>query len=298
MKRFSYALKQAFSQIHRNRNMSTASILAITAMLAILGIFFILMVNVNMMTANVEEQFDCVEIYLTDSMTEADGAALTEQIGGLPDVASAIYLSKADALEVMKTRWGDNAYLLDGLVSNPFPATIEVKATDIEKEAAMVEAIKTIENPGIEEIKYYQEEIDKIIKISEYIETGAIILIVVLILISMLVVSNTIKITVHAREDEILIMKYVGATNWFVRAPFLIEGIVIGFIASVLSTAIVGFAYYKCIDFFTPKFLAFFNSGLVPLEFIIYNLAIIFAALGICIGALGSILSMRKFLSA
>lgn len=296
MRAFSYTIRQAFSQIARNKNMSTASVFAITAMMLILGMFFILMVNVNLMAENAEEQFETIQVYLEESVTDETALEMTAEIEGMKNVADARFITKDEALQIMKTRWGENAYLLDGLVDNPFPSTIEITSTGLEYENSIVKSVEGME--GVEEVKFHQETIDKIMSITKYVETGALVLIVILIIVSIIVVSNTIKLTVHAREKEIQIMKYVGATNWFVRGPFLVEGIIIGFIASIVAAAIVGFGYYKLVDMFAEKVLIIFSSGMVPFEFIIQNVVIIFVALGVCIGALGSILSMRRFLRA
>lgn len=296
MRAISYTVRQAFSQIIRNKNMSTASVFAITAMMLILGMFFTIMVNVNLMAENAQEQFDTIQVYLEEGVTDQQGIEMTAKINNIKYVEEAVYLTKDDAMEIMKERWGENAYLLDGLSDNPFPATIEITSADLKYEKDIAAELEKME--GIEQIKFYQDVIDKILTITGYIEKGALILISVLIIVSIIVVSNTIKLTVHAREKEIQIMKYVGATNWFVRGPFLVEGIIIGFIASVIAAAIVGFAYYKFVDIFAAKFLILFSSGMVPYEFIINNIVIIFVALGVCIGSLGSILSMRRFLHA
>ena len=219
---------------------------------------------------------------------------MLEEIEGFDGVARAYYMSKDDAMEEMKSRWGENAYLLDGLVDNPFPASIIITATDLSVEGDIVDQLEGME--GIEDIKYYQEMVGKILSITNYIQTGALILIGILIIVSIVVVSNTIKLTVHARAQEINIMKYVGATNWFIRGPFLVEGIIIGILSSVISAGIVGFAYYQFVESFQQRLLILFSSGMVPFEFIMINLIIIFVAIGISIGALGSILSMRRFL--
>ena len=295
MRAFSYTIRQAFSQIARNKNMSTASVFAITAMMLILGLFFTLMVNVNLMAENAEDQFETIQVYLEDTVTAEKALEMTKEIETLDYVADARYITKEEALEIMKGRWGENSYLLDGLVDNPFPATIEITSTDLQYEEVIVKDVEKMR--GVEEVKFHQETIDKILTITGYIETGALVLIIILVIVSIIVVSNTIKLTVHAREKEIQIMKYVGATNWFVRGPFLVEGI-IRFIASIIAAAIVGVGYYKVVDMFAEKVLIIFSSGMVPFEFIIQNIVIIFVALGVCIGSLGSILSMRRFLRA
>ena len=211
-------------------------------------------------------------------------------------MADATYLSKDDAMAIMKERWGENGYLLDGVVSNPLPASVEVTAADLEYEDKIVQELEKFD--AVDEIRFYKDAIEKVMTISGYVQKGALAIIIVLLIVSLIVVANTVKLTVHAREEEIHIMKYVGATNWFVRGPFFVEGIIIGLLSSILAVVIVGFAYYKFIEVFTPRFLILFNSGMVPFDFIIKNLIIIFVALGVCIGALGSILSMRRFLDA
>ena len=293
---FSYTVRQAFSQIGRNKNMSSASIFSITAMLLVVGLFFSIMVNVNLMARNAEDQFDTISVYLKETVTAEQGVELAEQIKMIENVSDAKYLSKEDAMAIMKERCGENGYLLDGVVSNPLPASVEVTAVDLEDEDKIVQELNKFE--AVDEVRFYRDAIQKVMTISGYIQKGALAIIVILLIVSLIVVANTVKLTVHAREEEIHIMKYVGATNWFVRGPFFVEGILIGLISSILAVVIVGFAYYKFTEMFTPRFLILFNSGMVPFDFIIENLIIIFVALGVCIGALGSILSMRKFLDA
>ena len=276
--------------------MSSASIFSITAMLLVVGLFFSIMVNVNLMARNAEDQFDTISVYLKETVTAEQGVELAEQIKMIENVSDAKYLSKEDAMAIMKERWGENGYQLDGVVSNPLPASVEVTAVDLEDEDKIVQELNKFE--AVDEVRFYRDAIQKVMTISGYIQKGALAIIVILLIVSLIVVANTVKLTVHAREEEIHIMKYVGATNWFVRGPFFVEGILIGLISSILAVVIVGFAYYKFTDMFTPRFLILFNSGMVPFDFIIENLIIIFVALGVCIGALGSILSMRRFLDA
>ncbi len=293
---FKYTVRQAFSQIFRNKNMSSASIFSITAMLLMVGLFFTIMVNVNLMAKNAEDQFDTISVYLKEGVTAEQGAELAEQIKVIDHVADAKYVSKDEAMAIMKERWGENGYLLDGVTSNPLPASVEVTSADLEYEDKIVQELNKFD--AVDEIRFYRDAIEKVMTITGYIQKGALAIIIVLLIVSLIVVSNTVKLTVHAREEEIHIMKYVGATNWFVRGPFFVEGIIIGLVSSILAVLIVGFAYYKFIEVFTPRFLILFNSGMVPFDFIIENLIIIFVALGVCIGALGSILSMRRFLDA
>ena len=110
------------------------------------------------------------------------------------------------------------------------------------------------------------------------------------------IISNTIKLSVHARRKEISIMKYVGATNWFIRGPFLVEGIIIGLLSAIVSVAACGFAYYKVVELIGQDLFAVLSTPMVPVDFLVEHLIMIFCALGVSIGSCGSIISMRKFL--
>lgn len=289
-----YSIKQAFIQILRNKNMSSASVFSITAMMIILGMFFILVVNVNLLAQTAKIQFDNIQIYLLDEITTQQTNSLMKNIEKMDNVSEVRYISKEDALKEMQIRWGDSGYLLEGLPENPFPSSLEVQISDLSQADRLVEAIRGQE--GIEDIKYYKVVVDKILSITSFIQTGALILIIILVMVSIIVVSNTIKLTVHARSQEISIMKYIGANNWFIRGPFLVEGILIGILSSLIAAGIIGFGYYQIMGQFAPKALVMFSIGMVPFDFIMKNLIVIFIALGISIGSLGSILSMRKFL--
>ncbi|NLY71295.1 MAG: ABC transporter permease [Clostridiales bacterium] len=289
-----HAIKQAFKQVFRNRAMTFASLFSITAMLLILGLFFILLVNVNTVAESAKSQFDTIQIYLLDETEFTKSQDMLKRLSRMDEVEKAVYLSKEEAMEEYKVKWGDKAYLLDGLSENPLPNSIRVEVKDIENADRVVEVAKTFE--GVEDIKYYQTVVDKLIQITNFIEIGAFVVILFLIIISVVVVANTIKLTVLAREREISIMKYVGATNWFIRGPFLVEGMLIGFISAAISVGLIALIYKKILEVFGQDIFLMFSIVMVPEGFLIRNLVYIFMALGICIGAVGSIISMRRFL--
>ena len=149
---------------------------------------------------------------------------------------------------------------------------------------------------GVEDVKYYQETVKKLTKITNFLKLAAMIIMVFLIIVSIVVVSNTIKLTVFARAKEIEIMKYIGATNWFIRGPFLIEGILIGVISSAVSAVATFFIYREIISLVGKQFMTIMSSPLVPAGYLSVKLILIFLAIGVSIGACGSIVSMRKFL--
>lgn len=289
-----YAIKQAFLQIVRNRSMSTASLFSITAMLLILGLFFILAVNVNLVSENAKKQFDTIQIYLLDTTEWPPIADMIKKLDAMPEVSKAEFVNKDQALIELKARWGENGYLLEGLNKNPLPNSIRVKVTKLEEADTVVKVAKTFS--GVEDIKYYQSTVDKLISVTNFIQLAAMAIIIFLVIVSVVVVSNTIKLTVLAREKEISIMKYVGATNWFIRGPFLTEGIIMGLISAGIAAGAVALIYAKIVQNFSQQAAVLFSAGMVSERFLIVNLIWIFIALGVSIGALGSMLSMRRFL--
>ena len=296
MKTFFYTLKQAFIQFGRNRSMSLISIFAITCMLLILSLFFIMFINVNAAAESVKGDYNSIEIFLLDETTPEQADVMVEDMKKQKGVSDAFYKTKDEAMAEFKTRWGDNGYLLDGLAENPLPNSVVVMISDLEEADAL--AAHAEEYEGIEDVKYYKSTVDKLLKTTKFIQISAIILMIFLIIVSIIVVSNTIKLTVFNRSEEISIMKYVGATNWFIRGPFLIEGILIGVISAVISLAITYLLYGQIVDIIGDQVYQMLSTPMVPVGFLIYNFAWIFLALGVSIGSCGSIISMRKFLNA
>ncbi|MDR2089255.1 MAG: permease-like cell division protein FtsX [Clostridiales Family XIII bacterium] len=290
----SYAIKQAFKQFFRNGAMSAASLFSISAILLILGFFFLLAVNVSNLAESVKKDFDTIQLHLLDSAEYARSESMMKKLKLMPEVSEVRYLTKDQAMEDFKKLFGDKAYLLEMRQENPLPNSIIVKVRRIEDVDAVVARAKSFD--GIEVIKYYKEAVNRLIRFTRFIQAGAMALILFLVVISIVVVSNTIKLTVVARDREIAIMKYVGATNWFIRGPFLVEGILMGVISAAISAGIVALVYARVIDLFGTDLAVMLSTSFVPLDFMIGNLAVIFAALGAGIGACGSIISMRRFL--
>lgn len=295
LKSLGYSIKQGFRQIFRNRTMSLASCFSITAMLLIVGIFFILMINVNMMAETVRADYDTIEVFMLDETSKEDTYTIMEDLEKADGVKSVSYRTKKEALEILKDRWGDQSYLLDNLEENPLPNSIVIKITELSKAESIAKRAQNYE--GIEKVSYYKDTVDKIMKVTDFIKYAALVIMAFLIIVSVIVVSNTVKLTVLARGDEISIMKYVGATNWFIRGPFLFEGVMIGIISAAVSSAVIGVLYAKLVDSIGEDLMVMLSTPMVDEAFLIKNLVIIFVALGVSIGACGSIISMRRFLN-
>ena len=294
MLRIGYNIRQALQQIWRNKGMSTASVFAITAMLLILGLFFVITVNINLFTEMLKNNYNEVEVFLNDDVKKSDAEDIMKKIDAEPGVKSSTYRSKTEAMKIMKARWGENSYLLDSLGNNPLPSSIVVTVDSMSTADNVIKMVKGTD--GVEDVKYYQDTVKKLTKITNFLKIAAMIIMVFLIIVSIVVVSNTIKLTVFARAKEIEIMKYIGATNWFIRGPFLIEGILIGVISSAVSAVATFFIYREIISLVGKQFMTIMSSPLVPAGYLSVNLILIFLAIGVSIGACGSIVSMRKFL--
>lgn len=289
-----YNVKQVVQQIGRNKGMSFASVLAITAMMLILGLFFVISVNINLFSEMIQKDYDYVEVYLKDDVDEKQVDNIKGKLENISGVKNIEYRSKQEALKIMKQRWGESGYLLDSLGDNPLPDSIVINAEDNETANNINKFAKKID--GVEDVKYYKETVDKLTKASNFLQYSAIVIMIFLIVVSVIVVSNTIKLTVLNRSKEISIMKYVGATNWFVRGPFLIEGIFLGIVSSMIAAALTWLIYIQIEKLIGDDIMVILSSPLVPADYLAVNLLVIFLAIGVSVGASGSIVSMRKFL--
>ena len=184
--------------------------------------------------------------------------------------------------------------MLDSLGENPLPSSILINVESLDDASDVADYAGSLD--GIEDVQYYRETVEKLTKITDFLQIAAVVIMAFLIVVSVVVVSNTVKLTVFARAKEIRIMKYVGATNWFIRGPFLAEGIMIGMFAALISTGLITLIYQKLIDAIGAQVLAIVSMPLISTGYMCWNMLIIFLALGISIGACGSIISMRKFL--
>ena len=293
--RLGYSIKQSFSQMGRNKGMYLTSVLAITAMMLILGLFFVAFVNIDLFTATINQNYNVVQVYIDDELSESEVEALGSELENLEGVDKAEYISSDEALKTLKKRWGDNGYLLDNMDENPLPSSYMVYVQDEDAASYVSKAAPNID--GVTAITYYQDTIDKLAKITHFVEVGSIIAMAFLIIISIIIVANTIKLTVFNREKEISIMKYLGATDWFVRAPFILGGVFIGVISSLVATGLIYLIYSRIINMIGADIMRVLSVTLVPVNYLIINLLIIFSALGIGIGTVGSIISIRRFLA-
>lgn len=288
-----YMFRQGLTGLWRNRTMSIASIGTVAATLIILGLVITLVLNISNIAELVQMQFDEIQVYLEDDLSVGEIDSVGKQIEAIKGVSGVIYESKEEALKKYKESWGKEGYLLEGL-DNTLPNSYIIQMDNLELADDIVEELGFLE--GIDEVKYYKEIVDQLLKIAGFVRTVGLIIILILIFVAIFIISNTIKLTLNARKQEIGIMKNVGATNWFIRWPFLFEGILLGLVGAVISIAIVYYGYQYAFNAITRRFYLMFSVYMVSVSDMMNKTMYIFAVLGMGVGALGSIFSLRRYL--
>lgn len=279
----------------RNKGMYFTTIMAITAMMLILGLFYVALVNVNIFTRSIEKDYNVMQIYLKEDTKQEDSDAAQKQIEAMDGVEKVEFVSKDDALSTLKDKWGENAYLLDNLPQNPLPNSFNVYVAD--KDAANKVATEAKKLKQVDDVVYYQETLEKLSKASHFVEMGSLIAMIFLIVVSIVIVANTIKLTVFNREKEIGIMKYLGATDSFVRAPFIWGGIIVGIISALLATGATYVIYDKITEIIGSDISRILSMDIVPPKRLMKELLVMFMGIGVGIGAIGSTISIRRFLN-
>ncbi|MEW8973498.1 MAG: permease-like cell division protein FtsX [Tissierellaceae bacterium] len=288
--------RQGFQGMWRNRGMGLASVSSIAAVLMILGVVLILILSINSLVMDTQEKFDEIEIFLNDDITDKELIAIEDMARNKAGVASVTFKSKDEALDSLKNRWEDDAYLLEGLEEeNPLPNSYVIKLDNIEYADDIVRDAK--EMGGIKRIQYHKDIIDKLMIFANYVRIGGIAIIAALVSVSIFIISNTIKLTVTSRSREISIMKYVGATNGYIKGPFVIEGILFGLLGALISIVVIYYSYGYFFDLVNETLYSLFTIMLVPPTKIFKDISIMFISIGAGIGALGSLVSMKRFLN-
>ena len=282
-----YFIQEVFHSLRRNNWMTFASIGTVAVSLFVLGVFLILVLNMNRLAGMLESQVQ-ISVYLEDHLTDREKRQIGYDIESLQGIDTVTYVDREEAKARLAERLGDQKYLLDALSEdNPLPDAFEVTVTTPSVVESAAEAIDSLQ--GVEEAKYGQDVVEHLFDITRLMRIFGFVLMGLLGGATLFIISNTIRLTVFARRKEIAIMKYVGATDWFIRWPFLLEGVVLGCIAAVALRS-----FYAAMAAKIYSTLAFFP--LMPqYPFMNYvTLAILLA--GIVIGAIGSVISLKRFL--
>jgi len=289
-----FFIREGFRSLKRNSTMSAAAITSVIAALLVIGIFFIIVINIDYAATKLESQIEMM-VYLEDGLSENIIDTMETEIRSINGVKSVEFISKDTALSNLEKNWGENSYLLEGLEGdNPLPDAFLITLSDPSDASGVALSVSSISN--IEKVVYGKEELANLLNATYVMRMSSVVIILILLFISIFIIANTIKLTLYARRREIGIMKYVGATDWFVRMPFIIEGIVVGMIGAVVSTVILGVGYYYCSGLVKNQMIGFMSISLIPFNQIIVSMVILLIIVGVVIGAVGSLISVRKFI--
>ena len=276
-----YYIKETFTSLKRNSLMSIASISTVALSILVLGIFLTMVLNVNNLASHLENQVQ-VTIYMDDSASAEQLKHMEKVLQSTAGIVKVTPRTKEEALAEFRKRLGEQ---------QKFPASFEIQVDKPERIPQLVAQFQQM--PGVETAKFGQEVVEHLFQLTRVLRIGGILLIVLLAIATLFIISNTIRITVFARRREVNIMKYVGATDWFIRWPFLLEGMLMGFAGAVIASLILVQGYnaiqakiYGTLAFFPmlPSWptMGYLSAGLI--------------CVGTLIGALGSSISLRKFL--
>ena len=290
--RFGYFLSETATNLRRNLLMSVAAVSTVAISLLLLGGVLLLGMVVENMTRSWEAKVE-VSIFLRDDATEGEVQALTTQLTDMDEVENVDYVSKAQAFEEFKEQWAEQPEFWENLPQDALPASLRVKLVDAE----FAEPVATIMEgaPGVEDVRFGGEIIRRLLQVNSLLRTITLVMSLVLLIASAALIANTIRVAIYARREEIGIMKLVGATNWFIRVPFMLEGVFAALVGALIAGVIVG-AANEFLFARMGRALPFLAGVLSFSDGEIISVLAILAAVGALVGLIGSSLALRRFL--
>ena len=286
-----FFLAEAFGSLRRNYFMTIAALVTVFLSMTVLGVVMVFAYNIEAVLKDVEQKVE-ISVFLKDSATADEIEAMQNEIVAWPEVKDSQFVSKDEALKRLRIDLKDHPEILDQLAGNPLPASFEISLKDPTK---VTDVAKRFEGKTfVDEVRYGKEIADRIFRVTSVIRNVLVVFLVLLAGVSILLISNTIRLSIYARRREVEIMKLVGATNWFIRWPFVIEGMTVGVVGAVAALAIVQVGT----DFVITRIRENLMFLTVPFDAVSpVELALILLGVGVLIGASGSGLGLRRFLN-
>ena len=288
----SYLTREGFRNIRIHRLMSVASVAVMMSCLLLVGGAFLIYVNIQGVIDKVGEQ-NVIMVFIDDKATETQEAALADSIRNTANVADCVFVSRDDSYASILSSMGDSADIMENVDSSFLPDAYKVTITDMNAFKATVDAISGYDN--VLTVRENTELAEKLASIQKSVGLISICIAVILLIVSLFIIANTVRITMFTRSLEISIMKAVGATNRFIRWPFLVEGFVLGIISAVIAFALVFMLYFGADTFFGSLF-DILGSSMVPFESVTAPLLFTFMGMGIITGVMGSAISLNRYL--
>ena len=294
--KLSYFFGEGIRNVFKNKKSAMISLITMICAMFLFGVFFAIGENINYILEQVQRS-QGMQVFILNEATEEQIEELGNKIKALDGVNTVKFKTKEQALESMKESMKEYKDLLEGYEgeNNIFPASYVVTLTDLTLSEQVEDSIGVME--GVKRITSSNDTITALLNIANGLRIAIAAIFLILLVIAITIISNTIKLTVYARRKEISIMKYVGATNGFIRGPFIVEGMLIGLIASILTLGLVALLY----DFVIVKIEStaiLQQMGITLLQFVelAKSISVVYVCLGVIVGIVGSTVSMKKYL--
>ena len=287
-----YLTREGFRNIWVNRLMTLASVTVLLACLVIIGIGAMAFFNINVLLDKVEAQ-NVVMVYVEEDCDDLAATNVGVELQKLENVETCEFIPKEDAFRKQVEAMGGDSAILEGFTESPLPDAYKVTMKDLSQFSVTVDAIKNLEN--VSSVRENSDLASKLLSIRKAVTIVSIGIVVMLFLVALFIIANTIRITMFSRKLEINIMKAVGATNWFIRWPFLVEGVLIGVISSIVSLGVLWGLYELAVVSFSDL-LNGLGFSLVPFTQYVLQILGTFLLIGIFTGGFGSMISMNKYL--
>ncbi len=289
-----YLIKEGYINLRKHGSKTFSTILVICATMIIIGIFLLLFQNVNVNVQKVREE-QGLQAYIEDAMTEEDIAYMQDKVKNISGVKEVTYITKEMGFENAKEVFKDYEYFLTGLENvDIFPRSLVIKFTDIDTSISVKSAVEKID--GIYKVQYNESTIQAVVAVSKIANIFLLGVGGTLLVVSIFIISNAIKLAVYSNKREVFIMRYMGATNKFIKMPFVIEGALMGMISATISFILISIGYIVLYARIPEVNAALGSFGILPYSTLWYQVLIIFFVIGLFIGIFGSSMSVRKYL--
>ncbi len=287
-----YLTHEGFRNVWVNRLMSLASVTVLMACLIIMGAGIMIYFNINNVVDKVQSQ-NVVMVYVADDATEDETTQIGTSLKGISNVESCEFVPKEVAFQEQIQSMGGDAALFEGFDEIPLPDAYKVTVKDLSQFENTVSQIKQINK--VDSVRENSDLASKLLSLRHAVSIVSVGLVVMLFLVALFIISNTIRITMFSRKLEISIMKAVGATNWFIRWPFMIEGMILGTISGIVSLGVL-WGLYAVAEKVFAQTLSLIGFSLVPFSGYWWQILLVFVAIGLFTGGFGSLVSMAKYL--
>lgn len=287
-------LINGLTSIWRNKAMGFISVLTIFAVMLIMGLLLLGVLNINNYVNNINQSLDKIVVYFNDNVTFKQADDLMNKLRSKEEIKEITYISKDQAMVDAREMFKEKGFILNGLEKNPLPSSMELKVSDIAYAEELVSELEA--NKLVEETRYFQDWINRFLKIDRAIKIGSFVSFIIIVSLSVFVISNIIKVAISSRGTEIEIMKIVGASESYIKGPFIMEGLFYSLLGAILALVAIFKLYQVFINQYSTSIFEYLSFSLVDMTDIKSDLISIFIAISLGIGTIGSLASLRKHL--